>query len=604
MKVSKSYLCFGLLWFTCLSVVWSCRPGSATYNVLHGASTFWESAADEDAVRPESTEDRLAMLRTAPTYGQEPEEARNGRSLLDGPPIYQYKKGVLDRVKYKEFAFNQAIECDYISPWMTDKPGGKSAKFSCLYTYEKDGKKKSKKLKVKYDNFELPHINTGVYGEVLGTRLLWALGYPTDTVIPVQVRCKSCPSDPWGHISAYWSIKDGEETLRSTDPNDPSYAKTKSNLASAKARLIANTLSVYQRFAKVTVSKQEGSDEATVLDEQNRVLFSTRDGILTLDQKTYELYEPKTQSFRMAEQTSYIDYAAPYLIQDLLKSEPKTTRDFVSAIVEWKHNSIPIETYKGEGWSFATSDREKPNRTVDLFQFDKDRPELRIQREEIALLSAFIAHADNKAEQQRFICRDPEKIEAEDNDCEAKGLDPRDESCKEGTDIRYTSCEKPMLMIQDLGFVMGYGARMLPPSKVGVIDFDSSPEARIYGTANAQGFLDAPLFKDAASCLTTVNRWATGVDIAMAVSEQARLSLWKKLKLLADNEQDLEDLFRAARLHLLEMHYKKVKAPELSSTNSRELLGGSREQAIIDAWKLAFRAKVQRLGEITCPDVL
>ena len=99
------------------------------------------------------------------------------------------------------------------------------------------------------------------------------------------------------------------------------------------------------------------------------------------------------------------------------------TRDYVSALVEVKHVSIPIETFYHEGWSFNVSTRD-PDRTNEVRLVDTTNAELVRQRQELVLLSAFVAHADNKAEQQRLICLDKDKVEAEDKDCE-KGVDPR-----------------------------------------------------------------------------------------------------------------------------------------------------------------------------------
>jgi hypothetical protein len=46
-------------------------------------------------------------------------------------------------------------------------------------------------VKVKYG----PN-NAEVFGEVLATRLFWALGFAADHMYPVRVRCKGCPTDP------------------------------------------------------------------------------------------------------------------------------------------------------------------------------------------------------------------------------------------------------------------------------------------------------------------------------------------------------------------------------------------------------------------------
>jgi hypothetical protein len=78
----------------------------------------------------------------------------------------------------KAFALGETVSCTYVK----EKLGGKTPKFSCK-TDENDH------LKVKYggDNGE-------VYAEVLGTRLLWALGFGADHMYSVRVVCRDCPS--------------------------------------------------------------------------------------------------------------------------------------------------------------------------------------------------------------------------------------------------------------------------------------------------------------------------------------------------------------------------------------------------------------------------
>ena len=75
------------------------------------------------------------------------------------------------------FARNATITCNYLDK----KLSGLSPKFACRLP---DGEE----LKVKYggDNGE-------VYGEMLATRLLWALGFGADAMYPVNVICHGCP---------------------------------------------------------------------------------------------------------------------------------------------------------------------------------------------------------------------------------------------------------------------------------------------------------------------------------------------------------------------------------------------------------------------------
>jgi len=79
------------------------------------------------------------------------------------------------------FAFNAWVTCEY----KDKKPfNGRSAKFVCETSPHQE-------LKVKYG----PR-NAEVFGEVLATRLFWALGFAADSIYPVRVRCHGCPKDP------------------------------------------------------------------------------------------------------------------------------------------------------------------------------------------------------------------------------------------------------------------------------------------------------------------------------------------------------------------------------------------------------------------------
>jgi hypothetical protein len=78
------------------------------------------------------------------------------------------------------FAFDEWVTCDY-----KDVPqSGRSPKFVCETS-------PGHPVKVKYG----PR-NAEVFGEVLSTRLFWALGFAADGMYPVRVRCHGCPQDP------------------------------------------------------------------------------------------------------------------------------------------------------------------------------------------------------------------------------------------------------------------------------------------------------------------------------------------------------------------------------------------------------------------------
>jgi len=78
------------------------------------------------------------------------------------------------------FAPNAWVNCEYKEKDLS----GHSPKFVCETS-------PGHEVKVKYG----PR-NAEVFGEVLATRLFWALGFPVDRVYPVRVRCQGCPREP------------------------------------------------------------------------------------------------------------------------------------------------------------------------------------------------------------------------------------------------------------------------------------------------------------------------------------------------------------------------------------------------------------------------
>jgi len=77
------------------------------------------------------------------------------------------------------FPFMATVYCDYLDK----KLSGHSPKFACMIG-DKD------EVKVKFGG-----TNGEVFGEVLATRLLWALGFGADHMYPVNVICRNCPAE-------------------------------------------------------------------------------------------------------------------------------------------------------------------------------------------------------------------------------------------------------------------------------------------------------------------------------------------------------------------------------------------------------------------------
>jgi hypothetical protein len=87
-----------------------------------------------------------------------------------------------------KFAVDQEVPCDFVPRPLS----GWTEKFLCRL---EDGTV----VKVKYLNGD--HYKE-VFGEVLGTRLFWALGFYCDRMLPVRVTCRGCPRSPWKFVNA------------------------------------------------------------------------------------------------------------------------------------------------------------------------------------------------------------------------------------------------------------------------------------------------------------------------------------------------------------------------------------------------------------------
>ena len=137
------------------------RLVSATTLSLAIAAT---TAFAADAVKPAA---RVDAIKRAQVWA--PADIPS-KDLLTGP---ERKDG---------FTPGETISCNFVGKRMS----GHSPKFMCVLEPDDE-------LKVKYgrDNGE-------VYGEVLATRLLWALGFGADAMYPVKVLCHKCPPQMGG----------------------------------------------------------------------------------------------------------------------------------------------------------------------------------------------------------------------------------------------------------------------------------------------------------------------------------------------------------------------------------------------------------------------
>jgi hypothetical protein len=158
--------------------------------------------------------------------------------------------------------------------------------------------------------------------------------------------------------------------------------------------------------------------------------------------------------------------------------------DFDWPSIERKSPGVKIETPQGRGWAFH--------------ELAKVATASRVHADALTLMAVFLAHWDNKPENQRLLC--------------LSGQPERD-----------GRCARPMAMLQDVGGTFG-------PRKT---DLD--------------GWRGAPLWKDRATCTVSMkglpHGGATFVDTK--ISEKGRRFLADRLMRLRDPQ--IESLFRAAR---------------------------------------------------------
>jgi hypothetical protein len=112
---------------------------------------------------PTMTPERAAVIAKAQLWRPTDVRSKNMRAGPTGPGA---------------FAPSATVRCDYVDK----KLDGSSPKFACDV-----GGGDVVKVKFGADNGE-------VYGEVLATRLLWALGFGADRMYPVNVICRGCPA--------------------------------------------------------------------------------------------------------------------------------------------------------------------------------------------------------------------------------------------------------------------------------------------------------------------------------------------------------------------------------------------------------------------------
>jgi hypothetical protein len=186
---------------------------------------------------------------------------------------------------------------------------------------------------------------------------------------------------------------------------------------------------------------------------------------------------------------------------DPMKTPKKAegSREFAAAIVERKLAGEEIELHKDSGWAW-----------VELNFVDQTSGGAPLaQRDALKLLAAMIQHTDNKPQQQRLICLD-----------KVHGMTPQEDG----------SCEKPFMMINDLGKTFGR-ATLTNADKNSAVNFEA--------------WSSTPMWKDTKGCVAQLSKSFSGSLENPKISESGRQFLAEILSQLTD--QQLQDMFEVAR---------------------------------------------------------
>jgi hypothetical protein len=212
-------------------------------------------------------------------------------------------------------------------------------------------------------------------------------------------------------------------------------------------------------------------------------------------------------------------------------SAPGETR-FEIAGIERKMPGVEIESPDGPGWAWP-----------ELAFVDPAAGSVqRTHRDALTLLAVMIQHSDNKTQQQRLICPDEEKAKHE-----------------------LAACEKPVMMIHDVGLTFGR-ANLFNRQTV--------------GSVNLEMWSQTPIWKDPKRCVGNLAAAQTGTLTDPVISEAGRTFLADLLTRLTDAQ--IRDLFTVARF-------------------ADKPVNGGAGRTTVDAWVGAFKHKRDEITSVTCP---
>ncbi len=171
------------------------------------------SAKDTVKLPKPTAEQRLEYVRRSRVW--EPTDVAI-KDLYAGPP---------GRLPYK---VDDEVSCDFVPKPMS----GWTAKFACRLD---DGTI----VKVKYED---GGKYKEVFGEVLGTRLFWALGFYADRMIPVHMTCRGCPERPFKFVDERKHLKVNADGMIASFPADAHLGTYRFDLAAVEDKVDAETI--------------------------------------------------------------------------------------------------------------------------------------------------------------------------------------------------------------------------------------------------------------------------------------------------------------------------------------------------------------------------
>jgi hypothetical protein len=205
---------------------------------------------------------------------------------------------------------------------------------------------------------------------------------------------------------------------------------------------------------------------------------------------------------------------------------------FDPATIEVKSDGHEMKAGNNEGWAWpelALVDEAYGGAT-------------RAQRDALTLLAVFMQHTDSKTVQQRLLCL-------------PGGM------TSEGV------CDKPFLMVHDVGLTFGHG-NFLNRTTTGSVNFTE--------------WARTPVWRDGEACVAHMSQSKTGTLGDPHISDAGRQFLADLLVQLTDRQ--LRDLFEVARVD------RRSRTPNRSVA-----------PATIDEWVTAFKQKRDEIVNHTCP---